>query len=51
MTMNENSNLILFLQAIGWSGDQINNFQLALDGKVPIEDAAEKHWELEKNRQ
>lgn len=43
MNMTENANFIQFLQAIGWSDAQITNFMLAVEGRISIEEAKEKH--------
>ncbi len=49
MTMNENANLIQFLQAIGWNDSQITNMFLCVEGRIPIDEAARKHRNLESN--
>ena len=42
MTMSENANLIEILRAIGWNGEQISDFLLGVEGRVSIEETAEK---------
>ena len=42
MTMSENANLIEILRAIGWNGEQISEFLLGVEGRVSIEEKAEK---------
>lgn len=48
MNMDENANMIEFLQSIGWKDEQIINFFLVIDGRRSITDGTEVHHELEK---
>ena len=50
MTANESANLNQTLQAIGWSDSQITNLILSMEGRISIQDAAEKHKELEEKK-
>ena len=43
MNMLETSNLIQFLQAIGWSDSQITNLVLAVEGRITLEEAKVNH--------
>ena len=51
MTMIETANLIQFLEAIGWNGDQIINLQLATEGRISIDEAARKHKEKDRKQE
>lgn len=42
MTMTENANLIEILRAVGWTGDQISDFLLGVEGRVSVEETAQK---------
>ena len=46
MNMTEAANMIEFLQAIGWTDSQITNYQLCVEGRRSISEAAQKHEEL-----
>ena len=50
MDMDETANFIEILQKLGWSGKQINDFQLGIAGRIPIEEAAERIKEENKNK-
>ena len=42
MTMTETANFIEILQKLGWTGEQINNFQLGIAGRISIEESADR---------
>lgn len=42
MTGPENSNIIEILRGVGWSGDQINDFQLGVEGRISVEEAVSR---------
>ena len=46
MTGAENANIIEILRGIGWSGEQINDFQLGIEGRVSVKETIEN---LKKN--
>ncbi len=51
MTMTENANLIEMLWAIGLKGDEVNYFQLAVEGRISIEEAVKKIKESQKKHE
>ncbi len=48
MNMTENANLIEFLQAIGWTDEQITNFILVIEGRRSIDEGVRKNKETSK---
>ncbi len=42
MTMTELANLIQALESLGWTGDQITALQLAIEGRISLEDMANR---------
>ncbi len=46
MTETEIPNIIEILRGVGWSGDQINDFQLGVEGRISVEEAVTR---LQKN--
>ena len=38
MNMHENANFIQILENLGWTGEQINNFMLGIEGRLSIEE-------------
>ena len=47
MNMTENANLIISLEKIGFSGDQITSLILAIEGSISTDEFAERYKELE----
>ncbi len=48
MTGNETSNIIEILRGIGWKGDQINDFQLGVEGRISVEETVNRLKKEEK---
>ena len=42
MTGPENSNIIEILRGVGWSGEQINDFQLGVEGRISVVEAVNR---------
>ena len=42
MNQNETANLIEILRCLNWKGDQINDLQLGIEGRVSIEETARR---------
>ncbi len=38
MNMTENANFIQILEALGWTGEQINKFMLGIEGRISIDE-------------
>lgn len=39
MTMVENANFVEILRGIGWTGDQIADFLLGIEGRISVEES------------
>ena len=39
MTMAETANFIEILRGLGWTGDQIADFQLGIEGRISVEES------------
>ena len=50
MNLTETANFIEILQKLGWSGDQINNFLLGIEGRLSMEETAKRIKEENKNK-
>ena len=50
MNMSETANFIEILQKLGWSGDQINNFLLGIEGRISLDETAKRIEEENKNK-
>ncbi|MBR1629405.1 MAG: hypothetical protein IJ679_09110 [Lachnospiraceae bacterium] len=42
MTMQENANMAELLRSIGWTDQQIVDFLLGIEGRISIEEAADR---------
>ena len=42
MNMTEAANFIEILRALGWTGDQIADFQLGIEGRITVEEATKR---------
>ncbi len=42
MNMNETANLIEILRGLGWTGDQIADFQLGIEGRVTVKESIKR---------
>ena len=52
MTTTEVANLIEILRGLGWTGDQIADFQLGIEGRLSVKDSIKKVKEQEnKNKE
>ena len=51
MTTTEIANLIEILRGLGWTGDQIADFQLGIEGRLSVKDTIEKVKEQEEKKQ
>jgi hypothetical protein len=49
--MNENANFIEILRMLGWTGEQINDFMLGIEGRVSLEETARRILEVEKEKE
>ena len=50
MNMTETANFIEILQKLGWTGEQINNFQLGIEGRLSIDESADRIHREEKDK-
>ena len=46
MNMTEAANFIEILRALGWTGDQIADFQLGIEGRITVEEATKRVKEV-----
>ncbi|MBQ8955450.1 MAG: hypothetical protein IJ075_00595 [Lachnospiraceae bacterium] len=51
MTTTEVANLIEILRGLGWTGDQIADFQLGIEGRLSVKDSIKKVKEQENKNQ
>ena len=42
MTMTEAANFIEILRGLGWTGDQINDLQLGIEGRISVEESVRR---------
>ena len=42
MNMTENANFIEILRKLGWNGDQIGDFMLGIEGRISVEESAQR---------
>ena len=42
MTNSETSNAIELLRSLGWTGDQVSDFLLGLEGRISLKEASER---------
>ncbi len=45
MNMTENANLVEGLRALGWTGEQIADFILAIEGRITTEELKKRFME------
>ena len=50
MNMGESSNLIELLWAVGFKGDEVSYFQLGVEGRISVEEAAKRINEMKEKR-
>ena len=42
MNMTEAANFIEILRGLGWTGDQIADFQLGIEGRISVEESVDR---------
>ena len=50
MNMTENANLVELLWELGFQGDEVGNFLLGIEGRLPVKEAARKIKEEQERR-
>ena len=50
MNATETANLIEILRGLGWTGDQIADLQLGIEGRLTIEESIARVKEQEQNK-